>query len=403
MNNFLDKFSGIFNELFSSQDSKFFIKTAFKIAFVPIVSFSVIFYSLWNILEMNYSFFVANGFAEGSDFKEAFIDKVLMNVSDYFFYFGAVMVGIFLAGLLVSHLALRAFEKIEQFCYDSYDNPDQEYDMGKMNQKKLINISAKLFFTYMSMIRNGEDTKQLAIPNSLTKLKKPKTDFIFLFQYFSVIAIICLVTSMTFYTFTNELYEQIVTSGLELLSGNQVIAKFMRSQQEVLFNIYFVAIALNTTLYIAISTNIIKAVDGVSYAFTRDLLQVIQGNHSKRIFPRFSDPGKNAAEALNEYIELVFEEEEDSDELDIEVEDQISPPQRIQVKAPVFPQEEHNVLEIQEHQSQKNTELPPAFLEEKKVVGGESVFNITTPKGYKVENLPEEKVIRLLKELELKD
>ena len=43
------------------------------------------------------------------------------------------------------------------------------------------------------------------------------------------------------------------------------------------------------------------------------------------------------------------------------------------------------------------------FLEEKKVVGGESVFNITTPKGYKVENLPEEKIIRLLKELELKD
>ena len=86
MSNLQEKFQGLTGGLFKSQDSKYFLKTAFKVTFVPLVSFSIIFYSLWNILEMNYSFFVANGFAEGAEFKEAFIDKVLLNINEYFIH-----------------------------------------------------------------------------------------------------------------------------------------------------------------------------------------------------------------------------------------------------------------------------------------------------------------------------
>ena len=72
MENFMEKFKDQFGGLFASQDSKYFLKTAFKITLVPILSFAVIFYSLWNVLELNYSFFVANGFAAEAEFKEVF-------------------------------------------------------------------------------------------------------------------------------------------------------------------------------------------------------------------------------------------------------------------------------------------------------------------------------------------
>ena len=404
MENFIEILKDQFGGLYSSQDSKYFLKTAFKITLVPLLSFAVIFYSLWNVLELNYSFFVANGFAAEAEFKEVFFDTVLINISDFIIYFGIIIAGIFMAGLFVSHLALRSFEAIENFTYDSIEDPDYSFDAGKINSKKVINKGAKLFFEYLSLIRNGESTDKLDIPDSLINMKRPKTDWVFIGQYLIVVTIICLVTNIVFYTFTNELYQEIVSSGLTLLEGNKVVAKFMQSQKDVLFNIYSTAIVLNVFLYVSISKSIIKSIDGVSYAFTRDFLQIVQGNHQKRIFPRFNDPGKNAATAINEYLGLMFDQESEED-IEVETILDVASPQPI--SSPILPEE--NVLkmtghnEFSERPEEPSEELPPHYVEEKQVVNGGMVFNMTTPKGYKVENLDEGHLLRLLKELELKD
>ena len=72
------------DDLFKSQDSRYFIFTASKLTVVPIIAFTFVFYSLWTVIEMNYNFFVANGFASGDMFKEAFVDKILSNITIYF-------------------------------------------------------------------------------------------------------------------------------------------------------------------------------------------------------------------------------------------------------------------------------------------------------------------------------
>lgn len=404
MENFMERFKDQFGGLFASQDSKYFLKTAFKITLVPILSFGVIFYSLWNVLELNYSFFVANGFAAEAEFKEVFFDTVLVNISDFVVYFGIIIAGIFMGGLFVSHLALRSFESIEDFTYDSIEDPDYEFDSGKINSKKVINKGAKLFFEYLRMIRSGEPTEKLDIPESLLKMNKPRTDWVFIGQYLTVVTIICLVTNIVFFTFTNELYQEIISSGLSLLDGNKIVAKFMQSQESVLFNIYSTAMVLNIILYVSISKSIIKSIDGVSYAFTRDFLQVVQGNHQKRIFPRFNDPGKNAATAINEYLGLVFDHEEEN-HVEIETMLDTEVPERLTVSPPKNVEQE-NVLEMPVHNGDIELErapLPPHYVEEKQVANGGVVFNVTTPKGYKVENLDEGHLLRLLKELELKD
>ncbi len=412
MSNLQEKFKDLTGGLFQSQDSKYFLKTAFKVTFVPLVSFSIIFYSLWNILEMNYSFFVANGFAEGAEFKEAFIDKVLLNINEYFIYFGIIVTGVFMGGLFISHLALRPFEEIEEFCNEAIDDPDAEFEVNKLNAKKIIYQGAASFFEYIKFLRNGGnvDGEEL-LPSSLLNMKKPKTDIVFLFQYATIVTVIALITNIVFYTFTNELYQEIVSAGVELLKGNQVIAKFMQSQESILFNIYAVAMTLNVILYLGLSKNIIKSVDGVSYAFCRDFIQILQGNHQKRIFPRFTDPGKEAANACNSYIEMVFEEiGEVEEELEVEFEEEaIEAPQRMSSDASenvvLFKAEDQPKLEVQDQvqQEQIKEELPPSYIEEKQVAGSDvQVFNITTPKGYKVENLDEGQILKLLTELEKK-
>lgn len=401
MSDFNEKMKEEMGSLFKSQDSKYFIKTAFKITFVPIISFAIIFYSLWNILEMNYSFFVANGFIGGDEFKEALFDKILLNINEYFIYFGIIITGVFIAGLVVSHLALRPFEEIEEFCFELEEEPDLEFDFNQINAKKIIYQGAAAFFEYLRLIRNGEKVKGTdLLPDSIVKMKKPKTDMVFLAQYASIVTVIVLVTNIVFYTFTNELYEEIVAAGISLLKGNQVIAKFMQSQKDVLFNIYTVAMGLNVVLYLGLSKNIIKAVDGVSYAFCRDFIQVLQGNHRKRIFPRFTDPGKEAANACNSYLDAVFYDEED--DIEVEVETKVEPAPKVD-NVIAFDEQQVQQQPVQQIQEDIQEDLPPSFIEEKKVAGSDvQVFNITTPKGYKVENLDEGQILKILTELEKK-
>ena len=57
MNNFIETIKDEFRNSFKTQDSKFFIFTAFKITIVPLFSFGVVFYSFWTIMEMNFNFF----------------------------------------------------------------------------------------------------------------------------------------------------------------------------------------------------------------------------------------------------------------------------------------------------------------------------------------------------------
>ena len=155
----------------------------------------------------------------------------------------------------------------------------------------------------------------------------------------------------------------------------------MQLQEGTINSIYVLAMTVNTTLYIFLARNLIKSVDGVSYAFARDIIQIVKGASEKRIFPRFNDPGKAAAHSINDYLNLVLGE---------------------QVTLGKESEVDENVLELfgqsipREHWS----ELPPSFIEQFQDSEGEGIYNVITPKGYKIENLDKDQVIGLIHDLE---
>lgn len=367
--------------LFKSQDSKYFLFTAFKLTAVPTAAFTFVFYSLWSVLEMNYNFFVANGFARGELFKEAFVDKVLLNITEYFWYFGFTVAGVFMFGLGVAYFALRPFKEIEYFAIESLEEDDLEFELDQIKSKKIIYQAAKVLFDYLYIVRNQIKGEKIHIPKTLSKMKKPSTDKVFILQYTLLMTIVCLGTSVLLFTFTNDIYEEIVRAGLTLLNGSKTVATFMQLQEGTINSIYILAMTVNTTLYIFLARNLIKSVDGVSYAFARDIIQIVKGASEKRIFPRFNDPGKAAAHSINDYLNLVLGE---------------------QVTLGKESEVDENMLELfgqsipREHWS----ELPPSFIEQFQDSEGEGIYNVITPKGYKIENLDEDQIIGLIHDLE---
>ena len=70
---------------------------------------------------------------------------------------------------------------------------------------------------------------------------------------------------------------------------------------------------------------IISRVQGVTYAYVRDICEIANGNTSHRLTPREEDPGRMAAEAVNEVLDMYHSrkksnaESEDIPEADLKV------------------------------------------------------------------------------------
>lgn len=290
-------------DLFTSQDSKFYILTAFKLTLIPILSFLTVLYSIWTIMEMNFSFFSTNGFNQS---REIFYALIFSNIQNYFVYFFLALFFTFMFGLFTSYLALRAFEHIEDHTSHLKKDIKKQFKVSSLNQKKLIYQVSRIFFTYIQLYIQNNRAPEIHLPTQIENLKTPPLDKVFLMQYAFVVVIIILGTSSLLFSFTQELHQEIIKSGLGLLPTNPLIADFLDSQGHIFFNVYLIGISTNIIAYILIAKNIIKNVDGVCYGFARDMVKVIKGQHKIRLKPRYKDPGHQLASIINQTLDEAF-------------------------------------------------------------------------------------------------
>ncbi len=292
--------------LFKSQDSKYFLKTAFKVTSVPMITTALLVYSLWLYVELNYSFFLANGFANGPEMKEAFWDNLLASQIEYLPYLGLFFILVFFLGLFLAHLVLRPFTYVRNMCEDILKGEPVEAEKGFLNARKIVVKAALVFFDYLSNQDKGK--QDFNFPADLEKIHSPKTDQVFYLQY-GIFLLFLAVLTIFASTFTlYHLHESIVDAALSMLKPSTSLNLFLTSQQAHLDMIVVVLTVLTVFLYSVISRSIIRDIEGVSYSYLRDIRDITSGDHARRLRPRFQDPGQEAAFAINQVMNLFFPE-----------------------------------------------------------------------------------------------
>lgn len=382
--------------LFASQDSKYFLATAFKMTLVPVIAFALAAYSIWNLMELNFNFFVANGFHTGEGFKEVFYQTIFGEISQYSFFFIVTIGAIFLSGFLVSYLALRPFWHMEKHMSKMMNGDSFDLPVQGLNKNKLVYRVGRIFFKYLDLVRENGQAPKIRLPKDLENLSKPKLDRVFLLQYSFVVTAVCLVSSLILVSFTSEFYDQIVENSSKLLSADHIVTTFISEEVKLLEKIRALTIFGIIVGYVAISRNIIKSVDGVSYGFSRDMLRIVNGEHDVKLRPRYADPGKSLAVTVNDFLDELFPYVNDVQELNYksmqeEFEEEL-PENVIKNDFRFNP----NSQPVEEDYS----DLPPAFIQENEDPAGNKVFKITTPTGKKFENLSEDMAIKVVMELE---
>ncbi len=90
-----------------------------------------------------------------------------------------------------------------------------------------------------------------------------------------------------------------------MLKDPKGISLFISSQASIFDMIIYVPSAIAFVHYCLVSKLIIGRVQGVTYAYVRDIREVVKSNPMRRLTPRHDDPGKDAAFAVNEVLDIL--------------------------------------------------------------------------------------------------
>lgn len=284
---------------FGSPDSKYFIRTAFKVLFVPLATMALAFYSLWMYLSLNFYFFTSKGFVMSGEMKEAFIDRLMNEQIDALPWIGIFLIVVYFLGLFLAHLVLRPFTIAAKICRDAIKDETTEVFVGGLSKHQLVIKTSALLVGFIR-------TRDNHIPDDLNQIQKPKLDYVFYFQYTLCVLILSIITASAIYVGLHLLHDSIVATATEFIKTDQQVTSFLLNQQDLIASMGYICTAFSLSMYILIAHGVVKDVEGVSYAYLRDVKKVIGGDYGRRLQPRFVDPGAQAALALNQVLDHYF-------------------------------------------------------------------------------------------------
>jgi hypothetical protein len=287
--------------LFQSQDTKFTLKTALFITCVPALMMGLIVYSVWLLLAMNHSYFLANGFPLDSLSLGDFMNYLLESQLEYLPYLGLFFISVFFIGMFLAYLILRPFNQLMEMCQEIKNAKGERIKIiGLGNRKVLIKVG-----NFLCQYSDAQKNKKMVeIPNELKKVNGPVMDFVFYFQFFCIMSILTAITVTSIYVFTHQLHDSIIQAAINILKAPKGIALFLSSQERVFELIVFFPSLISVVLYGFIARLIISRIQGVTYAYVRDICEIASGNTARRLTPREEDPGRQAAQAVNEVLDM---------------------------------------------------------------------------------------------------
>lgn len=294
-------------KIFQTADSRFHLRTSLILAFVPVIPLLFLAFMSWVSMNTTFNFLKANGLKAAEIFEDAFVDYVMLDVSQYLPYIAIFFVALFFAGNYLAHLALRPFKKMGSHSQASKDNLDVPWKVDAITNKKIVCEFAEIFFNFLSVARNNNHFKSSLVEKRFENIKAPVADKVFYFHYFTFVAIISAVFVGGIHLLSMQMHEGFVNFALEITRNkDQSLSTFLMSQESLFESVTYVSMAMVISLYIYVSRDLIASVDGVSYHYLRVMKEIMYGNFSVRVRLRINDPGQQSAVHFNELLDLVL-------------------------------------------------------------------------------------------------
>jgi hypothetical protein len=305
------------SKLFSSEDSRFILYTAMKIAGVYLVAMLMVAYLIWLVLSLNNVFFEAHGFPELTELRSAYFDYILSNTFENLSNIFAFYIILFLLGLYTGRLLVRPFDKISQYCEEAIENKNATYNPDAFSDFKLLTRFSDFFFQYIFEARNKKKLEPNVIPPTFAKIHQPKFDKVFFFHFVLLICILAIITATYVSSMIYGMYDQMIDLAVKAIPKNSgSVAYFLRNQEFVFASVRQFSVAAIVIAYFALAINLYAKVGGAVFAFFATMRAFMKGNRKARVHLLEYRHLRPQGRSMNKFLDHICREMEQEEKKD---------------------------------------------------------------------------------------
>jgi hypothetical protein len=305
------------SKLFSSEDSRFILVTALKLAGVYLGAMILTAYLMWLVLSLNNIFFEAHGYPELKELRSAYFDYILSNTFENLSYILLFYIILFFAGIYTGRILIRPFDQLAKYCEEAIENKNTTYNPDLFSDFKLLTRFSDFFFQYIYEARLNKKLVPNTIPPSFSKIHQPTFDRVFFFHFFLLISILAIITTTYVSAMIYEMYEQMVNLAIKTIPKNsKQVAYFLKNQEFVFDSVsHFATIAIIIS-YVALAFHLYTKVSGAVFAFFATMRSFMKGNHSARVHLLEYRHLRPQGRAINKFLDHICREADSNENKD---------------------------------------------------------------------------------------
>lgn len=292
--------------IFYTAESRFSLVTGFKFLTIPLVATLSIGLILYVFMQMNYLFFVANGFGEIKELEGAYFDYLLQGLFPYAPIFVITLIGFFFLGVYVSKILLRPFKSLTKYCEDVLDGYRGVFEPDEFSDLRLLTRISEFFFSHVESQTAEGKLKPIEIPEQFKRVHSPRFEKAY-FLHFSLIIFITLVSFLCLtYLMTMEIHGQIVSLAVDALEGRDgKYLTFLNGQDSIVSIALYGIFVLSSTVYVWLAFHLYEKVSGGAFGIFSTLRSFMKGNFKARIHVIGYDHLRNSTRVINRYLDHI--------------------------------------------------------------------------------------------------
>ena len=319
-------------KMFLNQEDRFRLKAAYQVLLIPCVALIFSSFMIWIFMSMNHIYLESNGLVVHDSVREAFFDSVLSSALGVVPYAVGIGAGIFLVGYYIGGLLLRPFLELSYNCAEVLDDPDYEIEKSVFSRFNIMSNFSRFFFKEIKKYRQEKSITASKVRKKFRNISGPVFDKSFFLEYSFFMFLLSCFSILALYMGTIEIHARIVDISIGMMpKANGGLEHFLNAQKELLTSIQIIVSIFIINAYAILGKNLMKEMNGVTFAFFKGMREYVSHDFSSRISLRFKDPAQDSAKYVNKFLDLIEEEiysvdETETSDDDLEVEADMPPP-----------------------------------------------------------------------------